>query len=310
MTLFVEPHFIIASPPYNVNSGGVIQLFELCRLINEIGTAYMVPAPIGLIVNFLNTNALDNIRLIQEHQKQFSMPKDMEKWFFRGDLNQDNLVVVYPEIVHGNPFQKKHVARWLLYHAGELRNEIALGRGEVQFRYNSNYVAAEIPGFVEISDIELYVNVPPNDAYLELKSSINISMEEIHQTKSGVAYLVKKGVFTDHPMIDNLSIKLDGLERSSVIKTLKDVKYFISFDPDTFYSEIAAALGCISIIVPQKNSPNKAERPWLAINDQDIESAWNARRELLESWEKSRGVSRGNVKHFVDFWRNRINKTE
>lgn len=88
--------FFIWSPPYAHTSSGVRTLHLLCHLLNEAGEkAYIVPSGhTGYAINpFLNTPILT-----------------VDEQNFYGD----NFIAVYSDVVIGNPFNAKHVVRYLL----------------------------------------------------------------------------------------------------------------------------------------------------------------------------------------------------
>lgn len=119
--------YLIYSP--RNNSGGVIALHNLCSLLSEQGedakvlyTTRFIGKRINLfqglfypllvfldgVVSFIyNTykgGVLKNKLIIKKCRK---------KWF---PFIKENTIVIYPEVVFGNPLRAKKVVRWLLYH--------------------------------------------------------------------------------------------------------------------------------------------------------------------------------------------------
>jgi len=94
--------FYIYAPPYRETSGGVRALYHLCHWLNQAGEeAYVVhpESPKGL-----NTRVLTQ-EIYQGHREAGREP-----------------VVIYPEIIRGNPLQARHVVRYLLNVPGQLSN--------------------------------------------------------------------------------------------------------------------------------------------------------------------------------------------
>lgn len=49
----------------------------------------------------------------------------------------DDVIVVYPEIIEGNPLQAKHVVRWLLYYAGRYRGNFRFPDTDMVWGYTT-----------------------------------------------------------------------------------------------------------------------------------------------------------------------------
>ena len=96
--------FVIAAPAYQGGSGGVIALHSLCDRLNRIGYTALI-CPVG-----------DNFTT---HPGWDTPTGD------RSDL--DDAIVVYPEIVGGNPLKADRVVRWMLNRPGYVNGE---GMGE------------------------------------------------------------------------------------------------------------------------------------------------------------------------------------
>lgn len=315
--LNLSPKYIIATPGYNGESGGIMSLHQLCHLLNEISEAYVFPMPRGTVVNHLN---LANIDYIIQQEKSFAqnfrISPDLNTPVFKGEISLDRSVVIYPEIVFGNPFKFKNIARWILYHSGFHRKAICTSFGEVEFKFNQNYSSSVIHNFSELSDITLFILIPKKTEYEALKNNVNCKPEEILTSKTETAFCVRKGKFRPHPLITDQSICIDGKKTQEIREIMKQVKYFISFDPYTYYSTMASVYGCYSLIIaPDDQSETEIlewnkrseEEPWLAFYENQLENSWRNRRKLLEYFDNSLQQSRNNVKKFHNFWTNRIN---
>ena len=132
-----KPKFLIAAPSYDNRSGGCMVLHQLCHLLNNITTAYVVPMPMGHIVNWLNHGDINQIVQNQKSSVQaFKTCPDLNTPLFtERDVDINSFVAVYPEIVLGNPFQSTNVARWILYHSGYHTGINCISRGEVEFKF-------------------------------------------------------------------------------------------------------------------------------------------------------------------------------
>lgn len=315
--LDLRPKYIIATPAYTGESGGIMVLHQLCHLLNEISEAYVVPLPRGTVVNYLN---LANIETIIQQEKNlsqnFRISPELNTPVFNGEISLDRAVAIYPEIVFGNPFNFKNVARWILYHAGFHRKVSCTSFGEVEFKFLKNYSTSVIENFSELSDITLFIMMPRKPEYETLKNNVNSKPEEILTSKSETAFCIRKGKFRPHPLITDQSICIDGKNTEEIREILKQVKYFISFDPFTYYSLMASVYGCYSLVIPPENQSeteklewNKRsdDEPWIAFSEDELENSWSNRIKLLEHFDNSLQQSRNNVKQFHEFWTKRIN---
>lgn len=88
--------FYIWSPPWTHTSSGVMTLHLLCHALNESGEkAYIVPSS---YTGFVLNPSLNTPLLSIHHQNFYG----------------DNFIAVYSDVVRGNPFNAKHVVRYLL----------------------------------------------------------------------------------------------------------------------------------------------------------------------------------------------------
>lgn len=309
-----KPIFLIATPAYTNESGGAKVLHQLCHLLNELGEAYVVPLPRGSILNWLNINQVEQLVAAEKNQlANFKTCPSLNTPTFSNysGLDVEACVAVYPEVVFGNPFQFKNVARWVLYHSGFHRRISCTSKGEIEFKYDQNFTGAEILGFSETADFTLNVLLPDEEILSTFQGNISATSEQLHKGRVGAAYCVRKGTQRQHDLINEDAICIDGRNMDEIVNILKKVKYFISFDPATFYSDIAVALGCYSLIsspkYDEKESDAANERPHLAFSPDQIKGAWKSRSALLHQFESAASLSRQNVAQFYEFWARRIN---
>lgn len=102
--LFPDPKipYYVWAPPWDNNSSGIRCMHLLTHALNQSGQrAYLVP------VNMVfKTNPALNTPVLNEEHQYFYHNRGVEP------------IMVYPEVVRGNPFEGKKVVRWLLAPAG------------------------------------------------------------------------------------------------------------------------------------------------------------------------------------------------
>jgi hypothetical protein len=174
-------------------------------------------------------------------------------------------IVIYPEVVAGNPLGAKNVVRWLLHDPGFHTKLVAYGPGELYFRFGAETQDIRIPGSTLSSQLLTIVHTP-----FEYYNQQGIS-----NSREGTAYFIGKGknrLHNQHP-ID--AILIDGKSHAEIGEIFKRVDQFISYDPRTSYSHFAALCGCTSIVVPEEGV---SEAQWLPNPDTRVGLAYGFNR--------------------------------
>ncbi len=242
--------FLIVTPVFNINSGGTICLHKLCNILNIIGyQAYLTPfvnnyeithkRPFKDIFRFLKISNFFNF----SHKKNFSKNNFFNNPIIFDPTNikdLDSWVVIYPEIVFGNPLGFSNVVRWFLHNPGYHSGKFFYGPGEIYFKFNSAIKDFDYPGSLT-SKTYLPIIHYPLDIYHNNSSS---------SERSGTAYCIRKG--HNLSLVHDLenSICIDNLNHHEIAEIFRSVKTFISYDPYTAYSRLAVLCGCESVVVP------------------------------------------------------------
>lgn len=275
---------------YNENSGGVIALHRLCHLINEVTNhqAYLVPHR--------------KYGLRQDVKYIFKKPKlDVHtEWntpIWRKKTFPKNSIVVYPEIVKGNPLNIKNVVRWLLHNPGNFTGEIDYGDGELYYRYSSGF-SYDVAYQSKLSNLFLNVKYTPFDIYYE-DTEVQRDIE--------ICYLVRKGVnkVFVHP-VDSFCI--DDKSHKEIAEIFRRSKRFISYDSYTAYSHFAVLCGCESIVVPEEGIsieqwyPDISDRYGLSygFGQEQMDWAYMTRKNLAERLIAADAMSTESVKNCLD----------
>jgi hypothetical protein len=152
----------------------------------------------------------------------------------------DEYVVIYPEVVMGNPLKAKNVVRWLLHTPGFHTNQTNYGPNELYFRFSVETPYFSHPGSTT-SDQFLTVVHFPTEIY---------NMNGASQDRQGTAYCIRKGAGKEivHDLSD--SICIDGKSHKEIAEILKRVKTFYCYDTRTAYYYFASLCGCETIVIP------------------------------------------------------------
>jgi hypothetical protein len=277
--------FVVYCPEFDERTGGCFALHLLCHLLNKSGNkAYMHPWFFhGEISAIDYENPYNEARESSRTLNSGSVYRINPRWntpIYNGctaDIRTRNdVVVIYPEVIFGNPLKAKHVARWLLHRPGFHTRQIYYTFGEVQFPYSQSFAPIVQPG-LEVAPFCLNVLEVPWELFLRKESEVSIQ-------RSGSAYAVRKGkgAVLQHESAD--SICIDDLSLAEVSEIFKRVKTFVSYDPATFYSTLAALSGCDSVVIPESNASFSfwaglpdPERYGVALGFQDLEWARETR---------------------------------
>ena len=182
-----------------------------------------------------------------------------------------NTIVVYPEIVYGNPLRAKKVVRWFLYHNRFPNNPEAYGKDELIFSYREHF-----------NDY----NLNPSCRLLNLS---HFNKELYKQTnfgeRNGVCYIIRKGKNrTDLPQTFDGPI-IDDLPEKEKVAIFNKCKFCYDYDTQTFYSTIAAVCGCVPIVVMELG---KSKLDYLGDGDHDYGRAFGDTPEEIERAIKTR----------------------
>ena len=294
--------FIVFSQSYDERSGGPVVLHKLCSILNDQGCeAYLYPffksfelskesywpAFFGLMKSVIKkiffkyrTNSVLNTPLYKGRKQNFG----------------DEWIVIYPEIVFGNPLGAKNVVRWFLHQPGFHTGKVYYGKNELYYKFNSAILDFTYQGS-KTSEVELKVIHYPLEHY---------NKNGVAQNRKGSAYCLRKGKnkVIQHDLED--SILIDGMSHEDVANIFKRVKVFISYDTYTAYSIFATLCGCDSVVIPddgvEKNDwySNPTDRYGISYGLNDIENARETKDMVLKHVRQEEKKSEESVKYFIN----------
>ncbi len=285
-----RPRFLIVSP-HQCGMGPVV-LHLLSRILTEYGydakvfrlrTDYPIGRP-GYRRDFL----CHYLHFIGKKSKQIL---DNQEGSVKGcrltdwPYVDDDTIVVYPEIVFGNPLAAKHVVRWFL--------NINRFKGE----YNGEQPHGKDDLFICYQDVFNDYQLNPSGREVTLHYyNYDVYKRWNYGHREGNCFLVRKGRNrTDLPS-EVPGIIIDNLSEEEKVKVFNKCKYFYSFDTQTAYLYMAAICGCLPIAIPEpgktrEDYQGKKTKCWgvaYGTSEEEIEFARTTYKEMvayLKSWD-------------------------
>ncbi|WP_462393984.1 hypothetical protein [Mitsuokella multacida] len=155
----------------------------------------------------------------------------------------DDTVVVYPEILRGNPLHAKNVVRWLLYHNRFPNDTTWYSDTDLFVAYREQF-----------NDQKLN---PDNHLLKIFSFDRDLYKRTNFGKRKGICYFIRKGSKrTDLPKHFDGPI-LDLLPETEKVRILNKCEKCYLYDTQTFYASIAALCGCMSIVMPEKGKTRK-----------------------------------------------------
>lgn len=187
-------------------------------------------------------------------------------------LIDSETVVIYPELMYGNPLGAKNVVRWFLYHNrfddnAYNKDDFFICYREVfnDWRLNPKGIMLQI-GYYDIDKYKRYN----------------------YGKRSGKCYVIRKGEGRNDIPKKLDGIVIDNLLEEEKVKVFNESEYCISYDTQTAYSSIAALCGCISVIIPEEG---KSKADYRTEEEKDLGVAWGLdEKEILWAKETQKDI--------------------
>ncbi len=286
--------FVVFADSFNENNGGVIALHRLCDLLNREGQSARL-WPSRLPLHDPQHGWASAWRFFRYYRRAWRRPYKTCERFDTPRATPDDLadaVVVYPEIISGNPLRAEHVVRWLLHKPGFHKGHCEYGPNDRYFYYQK---AFDDPVLNRDADNELKVIYLRDDVYRQTNAG----------PRSGACYILRKG--KGRPMVHDLtdSVCVDKLSHEQMAAVFNRVETCISYDTYTMYSLFAALCGCVSVVVPEPGVsaeqwyPEPRDRLGLAYGFDDVEHARRTQPLLLPHLKTQETSANGSVRAFI-----------
>ena len=271
--------FVICAPRYEPESGGSIVLYKLARVLHTLGHEVRI-WPIHRIRRERESLARHTLRraayvVTRSYRPRFAPHPDLRGALAVSDDLADS-VVIYPDIVAGNPLGAARYVRWLLFRPGELGVPFQFSQGDLYFcfqeAFNVHCEGMRYGGALTVLDWM-------TDIYRQTQFG----------HREGVCYMLRKGAKrTDLPSLRGLEV-VDRCRHRQLADIFNSRRVCYFFDPYTAYSEYAALCGCIPVVVPipgmsrQAWTPPSGDRLGVAYGEDDIARALASRDRLGEN---------------------------
>lgn len=298
-----RPNYIVLAPAYDPDSGGGIFLHELVHALNCLGERALIwradrPAPPKFSARVKS--------LLRKPSLMWKRPQWSAPFALNPDLNtpiaeptdlQSDSIVVYPEVVPGNPLGARNVVRWLLYKPG-LLHPYSFGSDEIFFRASEFCDLPDLTGGAP--DLFLW---KINPAY----------HNEGRTDRKGACFIVRKGDSKARVPETEDAIQIDGMSHADIAEVFNQCEVFYSYDEATFYSQYAAICGCLSVVVPALYS-SRAEwvqnhpigRCGVAYGLNDLDHARATMHLVKGDLEAEEAKGLATVRNFVDLTQKRF----
>ena len=298
-----RPRFLIASLPQLW--GGTIVLHLLCRMLADLGydakiflmhTDERIPRTrqelLRKYLPFINGRGKPDF----DSQEGPVKGCVMTDWPYV----DDDTIVVYPEVVFGNPLGAKHVVRWFL------------NKNRFTEEYEEGQPYGEDDMFICYRDVFNDYQLNPTCRQVTLRHfNYDLYKRWNYGYREGSCFIIRKGWNRPDLPPTVPGEVLDYLPEEKKVEVMNKCRYCYSFDTQTFYSNIAAICGCVSIVIPEPGKTradylSSGEKGWgvaFGIEPEEVEFARNTTPNLVEEIEAYKKENAANVQKFLVYCR-------
>ncbi|QWD95007.1 hypothetical protein C2759_02405 [Polynucleobacter sp. MG-Unter2-18] len=285
--------FIIVAPPYNELSAGVKVLHFLCHSLNQAGVNSSM---LFLDLRDRSYNSFMSTTDKTAFHESYNTPviTSLEEIDFASDI------VVYPDIIRGNPLNSKKVVRYMLNKNGLITgNPIIYDSNDFIVSYQKIFEPnAHFNLFLTDDDLTL---IPSRDSIQKLNKNISLT------------YVGKGGKYGDTVRIGG-TISLDWKKsHEEYILLLENAKYLFTWDQMTGVVFDAIIHGCIPVIVSKNPwtfdeiNAQELSMPYLTLEEFDNKEKYfddyvlflNFRDKIIEDSRLLQSTSRIRVEEFI-----------
>jgi hypothetical protein len=212
--------YLIWAPPYQHNSGGIRALHRLCHLLNERGQQAYV-ATKG-----------------NPEWKELPLPFDG---------CDARAIVVYPEIVNGNPWNAENRVRWVLNKPGFIGGPGHYDPDELVFAWSTDYVHVPADRLLTVDTIEW-----------------DLFNADLRTRRDADRFWTDKGANKGIPScpvtagLEQITYEWPA-ERAELAALLKRTRILYTYDDRSQLNWEAMLCGCRVVLLPQGRELTRAE---------------------------------------------------
>ena len=261
--------YVIYTKSFNEDSGGIISLHKLCHMLNALGEESYI---------YIHDNC-------KHKNPNYETPII--------DFIDESCIVVYPDIINGNPLNAKKVVRWNLFfkRKEDYKNNDSNVK-ELHFYYSYPFGNQTSNSNRILWTIEVF-----KDIYYDDHRPLS--------ERKDYCVLLRKG--RNRPIMSNLRLVkvIDGKPHNVIADIFRQSKFFISYDLFTMYLIYAALCGCVPIVIPD---PEISSCEWrrhhfmkygIAYGIDEVDYAVSTRDMLIDHLNFLEKESLNSVKNFV-----------
>ena len=217
-------------------------------------------------------------------------------------LDKDKLVVIYPEIVRGNPYGVKNVARWILYHS-KFDVEMTWSHKDSYFYFSEFFDSFR-------NEDKMLLNI--FEFNLDKLYDMNLKREgycHVARPKTQLDYTLSEKYNSEDLFKGHMTFGIEWL-----VEKFNQKKYFITYDDATYYSVMASLCGCISIILYDNEKKDylkdkiQTHKYGIAYGVEEIDESIMTRDLLRPHLEKMTQDSLSSIDNFISFWKQKLKK--
>jgi hypothetical protein len=288
---------VVNAPGFDETSGGSIVLHYLVDRIRSLGhDAYIFPFVDSRRYSLRDYYLIPGpaVRWLKNwrRRRRFVTNRDFDTPLAPRSLLKES-IVVYPEIIAGNPLNARRVVRWLLHKPGFFTGEAVFGKADIFFYF---LAALQDPSLQIDPANALRLRWVRDDIYRDIGLP----------GREGACRLIRKGRISGNDTApDDGSILIDELSHHEKAELFNRTRFLYSHDPYTMYCFYAALCGCIPIVVPQPGmsredwQPDEADRYGVAYGEEDIDWAIATRPLLIENYYREKRDEDDMVRNFL-----------
>jgi hypothetical protein len=228
---------LIFTFPFDIESGGITTLYLLCKTLKK---------------HEINTK-------LWCHGEERSNYLCNDYYNKKIPINPYNTIAIYPEVVGDNPIAAKYVIRWMLGPHSPVKGAPSWINSDYVYFFHSDiyFNENEILSIPNADKIYRFLGIPFTHPAL---ANGNAS-DSPRQARTGYCHLTRKACnygITDLSHHPPHSVSINNMNQA--VQEFSKCKFFVCYDPLTFYCIAAPICGCITILI---NKPNITKKEWI-----------------------------------------------